>query len=208
MLPPKTKQRFLACSAIWSHDVSGPLCCWGPYRPEGLVLPPGSMEISGHVLLIWVHDSTAAGSILISMAHATTEGQAHVHGLWCNLKPRWCWWDVLLLGTILIWVASAASWGLGNIPFCATVEGHFWVHGLNACVGVCSLCYHQWPYWCSWPVLQPETMLMSVGNADTGGHINISGLCWQLGPWQCWGPCLYLWSWWLGLWCHSWPGCY
>lgn len=79
------------------------------------------------------------GTVLIFVACVTTEGHSDICGLCCHLIPCWCLWAMLLLGTMLKWVISTATWG------------HVDVHGLLP--GTILV---------SWIPLAPETLLMPL----------------------------------------------
>lgn len=68
-------------------------------------------------------------------------------------------------GAILLGVACIATWGHGDVPVLAAVEGNIWVWGLQAAgvsVDIHDLSYCQRPCGYQWSVLPPETLAMSM----------------------------------------------
>lgn len=54
-----------------------------------------------------------------------------------------------------------------------------WTHyaATRSHVGVHSLCCHQGPQWCQWPMLWHGAMLMCVVCTATGDQAEVCGLC-------------------------------
>lgn len=138
------------------------------------VLLPNDMKIDVHGLSlggVWVW--AARGPCLRPRSWVDvhgpcyTESRAEVPGLHCCLKSCWCWWAMLSLGAILMWVwPGLPRW----CQVCAATEGHVWVRGLTVAwihADLYGSCYIRgsglgpWPYcnWkhCLWSVLMPET---------------------------------------------------
>lgn len=124
----------------------------------------GSGLPEGHV---WVRGPATARFWVDAHGPCYTESRAEVPGLHCCLKSCWCWWAMLSLGAILMWVwpelprwcqVCAATEGMSGsvvllwpesmlismVP--ATSEGLVWVHGPTVTGStVCGLCSGQKP---------------------------------------------------------------
>lgn len=87
-------------------------------------------------------------AVLISIGHDATEVHINVDSLCSHLRPGWCLWAGLPLGTILVLLACA-------------VPGH---------IDVCVLCCSKGPCWCPWSVLPMETMLRSLELDNSWDH--------------------------------------
>lgn len=172
--------------------------------------------MSGPMLPIRTRVLLQLGSVLMSVAHVTTEGHADDHSLHCNVNPCWYSWTMLLLVPYWCERAYTATEGFGDVLVHSLLRARSWFEVL----------------------LQLGSMLMSVAHLATKDPTDIHGLCCQLKPCQClgaleppgailiwvactatwihcdvcpdqcchWGPCPHLWfycSW--GLYRCPWP---
>lgn len=131
-----------------------------------------------YVTMSWSVVLLQLESVLMSVAHVTTEGYVNVHGLCCNLNPCWCSWAMLLLESY--W-DERPSLPLEVIVMSSYM--HCWKPGL----GLRSCC--SWSQcWCLWPIWPPKAMQISMVYAAAWDHADVYG------PGFLWGPCLGLWS--------------
>lgn len=104
------------------------------------------------------------------------------------------------LGSALMSEEFVFSWWLKDFVACAVSWIHVDFHGpcyTSNHTDVSGLCRHLRLWWCLgselplrvilmlWCILQPETMLMSMGLCFYSGPHQCGGLCCKLEPWRC-----------------------
>ena len=112
-------------------------------------------------------------SVLMSMT-CNTANQVDALRLGCYLKSCCGPWVLLSYGAILIWVNFTVTSNKGDVRIHDTHDGCVWVYSSTASVSMMIPWHMLWlkAWGFSWSGLQPETMLMYVGCADSEGLVH------------------------------------
>lgn len=113
-------------------------------------------------------------SVLPLEARLVFKIHTKAHGPCCHPKKCWCpgfMWMVTVCASKAMVMSMANIAVRGQVEVCgpAMVRGHIDVHG-QCCHARSHVYSFQGPWWCSWSMLQPESMWMSILCVPTGGH--------------------------------------
>lgn len=145
---------------------------WSVLAPETMLTAVAHIATKGNV---WIYSCSEPGSMLMSTVCVTTENEANICELCCNMKPYRCSSDMLPLVVILmsgLFFPLRPWWCSG--PCC-----HH-----RPCLGPWSLCVRA-PCCCPWPVLPVGPcwvlwhLLMSQVYAFSRNCFQIQDLCSQ-----------------------------